>query len=166
MKGWAWILIILILVIVGGFIYYGMTRPAATNGSCSNTTTKTYIKSDSSCIINFACIQGTQGFKDSCGCGCEKISQDNQNQASQNSHDIKISNFAFFPSSITIHPGETITWTNDDSAAHTIVSDSGAEIGSSSLSKGQSYSHTFNTPGTYNYRCSIHPSMKGTVIVQ
>jgi plastocyanin len=119
----------------------------------------------SSCMINFLCIQGTQGFKDSCGCGCEKTNQ-TESQTAPNTHNVEINNFAFFPSSLTIHPGETVTWTNKDSASHTVISDSGTEISSSSLSTGQTYSHTFNTAGTYTYHCSIHPSMKATITVQ
>ncbi|MDO8528533.1 MAG: cupredoxin family copper-binding protein [Nanoarchaeota archaeon] len=78
---------------------------------------------------------------------------------------VKISNFAFSPSTLTINVGGKVVWTNMDSAPHTVVSDSGNEISSSSLSNGGTYSHTFNTAGTYDYHCSIHPSMKGTIVV-
>jgi len=93
-------------------------------------------------------------------------SSGNKPTTSSNAHNIDINNFAFFPSSLTVHPGETVTWTNKDSAPHTVISDSGNEISSSSLATGKTYSHTFNTAGTYNYHCSIHPSMKATIIVQ
>ena len=79
---------------------------------------------------------------------------------------VAISNFAFSPSLVTIHSGDSVTWTNMDSATHTIVSDSENELNSNSISNGGTYSHTFNTPGTYYYHCSIHPSMKGEIIVQ
>jgi plastocyanin len=85
------------------------------------------------------------------------------NPATQN---IQIMNFAFSPSSLTIHAGDTVVWTNQDSAGHSVVSDSGSEINSPILSTGQTYSHTFTTPGTYSYHCSVHLSMKGTIIVQ
>lgn len=78
---------------------------------------------------------------------------------------IEISNFAFSPNTLTIGIGDTVTWTNKDSAVHTIVSDSGTEINSGSLANGASYSHTFTSAGTYDYHCSIHTSMKGKVIV-
>ena len=159
MKSWMWVIIVVIIVIAGGLIYY-----AATQNSCKNTSTKTYLKSGSSCLINFLCIQGTEAFKDSCGCGCEKISQ--ENQTAPNTHNIEMNNFAFFPTSLTIHPGETVTWTNKDSVPHTITSDSGAELGSSTIATGKTYSHQFNTAGTFTYHCSIHPSMKATIIVQ
>ncbi|OPY38350.1 MAG: Halocyanin precursor [Methanoregula sp. PtaU1.Bin051] len=74
-------------------------------------------------------------------------------------------NFAFSPATITVKPETTVTWTNEDSAIHTIVADSGA-FASDILGTGPSFRFTFSTAGTYTYHCSIHPSMKGTVIVQ
>lgn len=76
---------------------------------------------------------------------------------------VEISGFAFNPDTITITKGSTVTWTNKDSAPHTI---SGSGFESGSLSTGQAFSHTFDEAGTYDYSCSIHPSMKGKVIVQ
>lgn len=76
---------------------------------------------------------------------------------------IKISNFAFSPASVTIKAGAEVTWTNDDSAAHTVV---GAGFSSGNLSTGQTFTHTFDTTGVYDYHCGIHPSMKGTITVQ
>ena len=80
--------------------------------------------------------------------------------------DIEINGFAFNPAALTIQKGASVVWANMDSAPHTIVSDSGDEISSDSLSKGKTYTHTFSTPGTYEYHCSIHPSMKGKIIVE
>ncbi len=79
---------------------------------------------------------------------------------------LKIQNFAFSPSTITINKGDTITWTNADSAPHTVTSDSGSELNSGTINNGGVYSHTFNTAGTYKYHCAFHTSMKATVIVQ
>ena len=77
---------------------------------------------------------------------------------------VEIKNFAFEPKTITIKVGRTVTWTNQDSAAHTVAGDGGIDSGD--LSKGKSYSKTFDTEGTFDYHCSIHPQMKGQVIVQ
>jgi plastocyanin len=78
-----------------------------------------------------------------------------------------IKNFAFDPSSLTVKSGTEVTWTNQDGATHTIVSDTGSPVAfsSGSLASGASYSFTFTQPGTYTYHCSIHPSMKGSIIV-
>jgi plastocyanin len=80
---------------------------------------------------------------------------------------VAIKNFAFDPSSLTVKSGTAVKWTNQDGAPHTIVSDTGSPIAfsSDSLASGASYSFTFTQPGTYTYHCSIHPSMKGTIIV-
>jgi plastocyanin len=84
---------------------------------------------------------------------------------------ITIQNFAFSPATITVPRGATVTWVNKDSASHTIVSDAqgsvaqGAVFTSNSLANGASYSFKFDSPGTYPYHCSIHPTMKATVIV-
>lgn len=83
-----------------------------------------------------------------------------------NSLNVDISNFQFSPSTITIKTGQTVTWTNKDSTQHTITSDSGSELASAILSPGQTYSHTFDSSGTYSYHCSFHPGMKAKVIVQ
>ena len=64
---------------------------------------------------------------------------------------------------IPSHKGDTVTWVNLDSAAHTVTS---ASFDSSSLAKGQSYKFTFNQAGTFKYHCTVHPSMLGEVIVK
>lgn len=76
-----------------------------------------------------------------------------------------ISGFAFHPASITIHAGQTVTWTDgSDPAQHTVTSNTGA-FGSAPLSTGQSFTVTFTTAGTFGYHCSIHPNMTGVVNV-
>jgi plastocyanin len=77
----------------------------------------------------------------------------------------------FIPSTVTIGVGETVTWDNTDTAAHTATSGEGASTGSdgvfdsSLIMAGGSYSHTFDEAGTYPYFCMVHPWMVGTVIV-
>jgi plastocyanin len=77
--------------------------------------------------------------------------------------EVTIQSFAFNPHSITISSGDKVKWTNTDSANHTIV---GTNFSSSNLKKGDLYEHIFTKAGTYNYQYSIHPSMKGVVIVK
>lgn len=78
---------------------------------------------------------------------------------------IEIKNFAFSPATLNIKKGQTVTWTNQDNSKHKIISDSGSEISSPEFAKGESFQHTFNTIGEFSYHCSIHPSMKGKVVV-
>ena len=69
---------------------------------------------------------------------------------------------------MTVKTGKTVTWVNQDTAPHTIVADTGSPTAFSSdtLVTGESYKFTFAQLGTYTYHCSIHLSMKGTIIVQ
>jgi plastocyanin len=81
---------------------------------------------------------------------------------------IAIKNFAFSPATLTIKTGTTVTWMNQDGAPHKIASDPGSVVAftSESLANGATYQFTFNQTGTCSYHCTIHPSMKGTIIVQ
>lgn len=78
---------------------------------------------------------------------------------------VTIKNFAFSPSTIMVKPGTKVTWTNQDEDAHTVTFQSNLKAASSPLQGNQSFSHTFQAPGTYSYICSIHPFMHGKVIV-
>ena len=81
-------------------------------------------------------------------------------------HDnVDISGFAFVPSTLTVSVGTTVTWTNNDSVSHTVTSNDNL-FESGNLAKGATFSHTFNQKGTFNYHCSIHPSMTGKIIVE
>jgi plastocyanin len=77
---------------------------------------------------------------------------------------VAIKNFAFSPQAITVKAGTEVTWTNDDADAHTVTFDAD-HTGSLAFQNGESYRHTFSTPGIYRYHCSIHPYMVGEVIV-
>jgi plastocyanin len=79
--------------------------------------------------------------------------------------EVKIDNFAFAPQRIVVQAGTTVTWTNADDAPHTIVSTTKL-FKSSALDTEDKFSFTFATPGTYEYFCSLHPHMTGTVVVE
>ncbi|GHO45094.1 cupredoxin domain-containing protein [Ktedonospora formicarum] len=78
---------------------------------------------------------------------------------------VSIAQFAFAPESLTVKVGTKVTWTNNDSATHTVTSDQGA-FDSGALAPGSKFSFTFSKAGTYTYHCSIHPSMTATIVVQ
>lgn len=84
-----------------------------------------------------------------------------------NPNEVQIKDFAFGPETITVKKGTKVKWTNQDSARHDVSPTSGGEDFKASelLAKGESYEFTFNTVGTYTYKCSPHPYMKGTVVV-
>ncbi len=78
---------------------------------------------------------------------------------------VTLQNFAFSPVNITVQKGTTVTWTNQDSVTHTVTADSGPSPNSQPLAKGDSYSYTFDSVGTFSYHCTPHPYMKATVTV-
>jgi len=80
---------------------------------------------------------------------------------------VTIENYAFSPATLSISTGTTVTWTNMDTAPHTVTVDSGpVTFTSPSLHKGDTFTYTFTTPGTYSYYCAVHPDMTAKVIVK
>ncbi|TLN18856.1 hypothetical protein FDZ74_06555, partial [bacterium] len=77
---------------------------------------------------------------------------------------ISIANFAFSPADIKVHVGTTITWTNSDSAPHTVSATDGS-FESGTLNQGGTFSYTFSKEGDYAYFCANHASMKAMVSV-
>jgi plastocyanin len=76
-----------------------------------------------------------------------------------------VQNSEFSPVTLTISEGQTVTWTNMDSVSHTVTSTTGV-FDSGPISSGQTFSYTFNNAGTFEYSCTIHPSIPhGKVIV-
>jgi plastocyanin len=102
----------------------------------------------------------------------KKVDWDNQNNqvvitdiqapAEKITQNISIKSFAFDPSEVTIKVGTTVVWTNFDSVPHNIKSDL---FTSPLMNKGETFSYTYVSPGTFTYICGVHPSMKGTIIV-
>ena len=81
------------------------------------------------------------------------------------SNAVDITGFAFSPETLTISIGDTVAWTNKESATHTATAD-GGEFDSGNLGNGDTFSHTFTAAGTYTYYCKIHTSMTSTIIVE
>lgn len=89
------------------------------------------------------------------------------NQVQSGEVKMNIAGFAFAQKIVKIKKGTKITWTNQDSARHDVSPDSKSPdfMNSELLSKGESYSYTFNTAGKYTYHCTPHPYMKASVEV-
>ncbi len=79
---------------------------------------------------------------------------------------VQIDNFAFDAQTVTVAPGATVTWINNDDAPHTVVADDGKSFRSKVLDTGERFSFTFPTAGTWGYFCSVHPHMTGKVVVK
>lgn len=75
---------------------------------------------------------------------------------------VGLKNLKFRPDKLTVKVGDTVTWKWQENVLHNVVADG---FKSENLSKGE-YKHTFDTAGTYEYKCSIHPGMEGEVVVQ
>jgi len=96
--------------------------------------------------------------------------QSNQSTLSDNnllisdSNVIMINHFVFAPNELIVAKGTTVKWIQNDNVTHIVVSNGLFE--SKPLTKGDEFSFTFNTPGKYNYYCSIHTSMTGKIIVK
>jgi plastocyanin len=80
------------------------------------------------------------------------------------SGDVTISDFRFQPTTMNVTIGTTIKWTNGDSAPHTATAKDGS-FDTGRLDKGDSGEITFNTTGSFEYKCSFHTSMEGRVVV-
>lgn len=138
-KTTAIVLIVIIVLVVGvGILLYSNSQ---NNNSSTNNSSSSSISSDTS-LLN--------------------ISSSSSQSSSKSS--ILITNRLFSPSSITVPVGTTVTWTNQDSYSHNIVENTGA-FNSGLLSNGSTFSYTFTSAGTFNYNCSIHPDMTGSIVV-
>lgn len=85
----------------------------------------------------------------------------NETSASER-FEIEIKDDEFFPDIITISAGDSVTWENSDAYNHTVV----GSFLNGELDGNESYSFTFEEPGTYEYVCTLHPGMEGTIIVE
>ena len=78
---------------------------------------------------------------------------------------IHIGNFMFDRMNVTVRPGATVTWVNDDDIPHTVVAKD-LTFKSKVLDTGDRFSFTFAKPGQFVYFCSLHPRMTGTIVVK
>ncbi|MDQ6662755.1 MAG: cupredoxin domain-containing protein [Chloroflexota bacterium] len=77
----------------------------------------------------------------------------------------KDNKYSFEPATLTITKGTQITWTNASDAPHMVTSDTGAFNTPDNLTGNKTFTMVFNTAGTFNYHCDIHPYMKATITV-
>jgi len=78
---------------------------------------------------------------------------------------VAIDNFTFAPQRLTVKAGSTVTWSNRDDIPHTVASAT-KQFKSKTLDTDDTFSFTFTTPGAYEYFCSLHPHMTGTIVVE
>ncbi len=81
--------------------------------------------------------------------------------------EIDIDNFTFAPGNVTVAPGTTVTWVNHDEEPHTVVNRGATRLfKSAALDTDDKFTFKFDQPGTYEYFCSVHPNMQGTIVVK
>ena len=78
---------------------------------------------------------------------------------------VNIENFKFAPPALTVPAGTTVVWKNEDDSPHRIGDTTGL-LKSTALDTDATFSHTFGAPGEYPYICTLHPYMRGKIIVK
>ena|SRR6185312_6293608 len=110
-------------------------------------------------------LAGCSASKPSAGVGAPSVRMSATAPAGPVSgNQVNIDDFAFVPLTLTVAVGTTVTWTNHDEEPHTVAASDGS-FHSPGMGTGATFSHTFSAPGKFDYVCSIHPMMHGTVVV-
>jgi len=78
---------------------------------------------------------------------------------------VEMQDFAFSPATLEVQKNTMVIWRNKDPMPHSATSDSGT-FDTGAFQSGEEANVVFKTPGTYSYYCTVHPSMKGTIIVK
>ncbi|MGH2825238.1 MAG: plastocyanin/azurin family copper-binding protein, partial [Thermoleophilaceae bacterium] len=76
--------------------------------------------------------------------------------------EVSLKDIQFGPSEVTVSVGDTVTWTNEDSVDHDVTADSFSSGEAGGLAGGDTFEHTFDEAGTFDYVCTVHPGMEGT----
>ena len=108
-------------------------------------------------LMALALIAGVSG----CGGGSDASSTSSPGGAKA----VSIKNFAYAPADLTVAKGATVKFTNGDSTNHTATATDASALDTGTIAPGKSKTVSFETPGTFQYFCSFHPFMKGTITV-
>ena len=106
------------------------------------------------------------GDSDNGSASGDQPSGDDGNGAAVATDTVTIKSFEFMPQRITVAPGTTVSWTNNDDAVHSIKDTSSLDFESDDLSEGDTFQHTYDEAGEFPYICGIHQYMTGTVVVE
>jgi plastocyanin len=135
-----WIVVVILVVVIGGYyLIRQVSDYGATNQNSSATANQNNNSNESTSSVGPVTVP------------------------TASKSDVVISGFAFSPQVLTIKAGTDVIWTNNDSVGHTVKFDAFA---SPLINQGETFEHQFMATGTYNYICSVHPTMTGTIIVQ
>jgi plastocyanin len=80
--------------------------------------------------------------------------------------EVTMKDIKFDPKNLTVKVGDTVEWVNDDSVGHDVTADDFKSGDPGGMASGDTFEHTFEKAGTYDYVCTVHPGMEGTVTVK
>jgi plastocyanin len=100
------------------------------------------------------------------GGGGEDAGGDGGGGAGGGGAEVSEEGIAFQPAEVTVGVGDTVTWTNNDSVGHDVTADSFSSGDPGDMAPGDTFRHTFQEAGTFDYVCTVHPGMEGTVVVE
>jgi plastocyanin len=80
--------------------------------------------------------------------------------------EVTMQDIKFDPENLTVKAGDTVEWMNEDSVDHDVTADDFKSGEPGGMASGDTFEHTFKKPGTYDYVCTVHPGMEGTVTVK
>jgi plastocyanin len=80
--------------------------------------------------------------------------------------EVSMKDIKFEPGEVTINAGDTVTWVNDDSVGHDVTGDNFKSGEPGAMKSGDTFEHTFDSAGTFDYVCTVHPGMEGSVTVK
>lgn len=79
-------------------------------------------------------------------------------------HTVTIEGMVFKPATLTIKPGDSVTWVNKDIVEHTATAE--GKFDSKLIAPSKSWKQVFKAKGSFDYTCKYHPTMKGTLLVR
>lgn len=159
------LVIVVLIVLIIGIYYIGFDNGSSTVGVSTNTSNNDSQNQPINPETNTQTPFSTQS-QTTTNTNTSTNTSNTQTNVAPANVTVNITNFSFNPSTLNIKTGTKVTWINNDTVAHTITSDSSNLLHSPLLSPGQSFSFTFNTPGSENYHCSVHPMMTASINIQ
>jgi plastocyanin len=80
--------------------------------------------------------------------------------------EVSMEGIQFQPAELAVGVGDTVTWTNNDSVGHDVTADAFSSGEPGGMAQGDTFEHTFDEAGTFDYVCTVHPGMEGSVVVE
>jgi plastocyanin len=118
------------------------------------------------CLALGIVVAGCGGDDDGGDSGSPDTKEQPAPAAEGGSAEVSMKDIKFNPSEVTVKAGDTVTWTNDDGVGHDVTGDSFKSGDPGALENGDTFEHTFDKAGSFDYVCTVHPGMKGTVKVE